>query len=91
MDVSNHAQLEQMRRVEEIKKQLLSKILGKEAFERLARVRAVNPELAGQAELYLLQIHQSGKLHGLVEDIQLKEVLKFLSIQNQKQTVIKRM
>ncbi len=88
----NHAQLEQMKKVEEIKKQLLGKILAKEAYERLSRVRAVNPELAGQAELYLLQIHQAGKLHGLLGDMQLKEVLKYLSNSSaQKQTVIKRM
>ena len=87
----NHAQLEQLRKVEEMKKQLLSKILSKESFERLARVRAVNQEMAGQAELYLLQIYQAGKLHGLVDDMQLKEVLKFLSASGQKQNTIKRM
>ncbi len=83
--------MEQMKKVEEMKKQLLSKILSKEAFERLARVKAVNAELAGQAELYLLQIYQAGKLTGFVEDMQLKEVLKFLSSNSQKKTNIRRL
>ncbi len=74
-----------------MKRQLLSKILSKESFERLARVKAVNPELAGQAELYLLQISQAGKLNGIVDDLQLKEVLRFLSTSTQKQTTIKRL
>ena len=90
MEVQNYQQLEQLKKVEEMKKQVLSKVLSKEAFERLARVRAVNPELAGQADLYLLQVYQSGKLQGLVEDSQLKEVLKYLSLASQKETVIKR-
>ena len=90
MDASNN-QMEQHRKVEEMKRQLLSKILSKESFERLARVKAVNPELAGQAELYLLQISQAGKLNGIVDDLQLKEVLRFLSTSTQKQTTIKRL
>jgi len=84
------SQMEQVKKVEEMKKQLLSKILSKEAFERLARVRVVNPETAGQVDVYLLQIYQAGKLKSIVDDTQLKEVLKFLSSSGQKQTVIRR-
>lgn len=90
MDLSNNPQMEQMKKVEEMKRQLLGKILAKEAYERLARVRVVNPELAGQAELYLLQIYQAGKLDGLVDDMQLKEVLKFLSSNSKKEAKIRR-
>ena len=90
MDASTMSQMEQVKKVEEMKKQLLSKILSKEAFERLARVRVVNPETAGQVDVYLLQIYQAGKLKSIVDDTQLKEVLKFLSSSGQKQTVIRR-
>ena len=90
MDIQNNPQAEQLRKIEEMKKQLLSKILTREAFERLARVRVVNPETASQSELYLLQIYQAGKLKGIVDDAQLKEVLRFLSTSTQKQTTIKR-
>jgi len=68
-----------MRQIEEMKKKLLATILSKEAYERLARVRVANQELAGQAELYLLQIYQSGKLEGRITDEQMKEVLRVLS------------
>ena len=54
-------------------------------------MKAVNSELAGQAELYLLQIYQAGKLTGFVEDMQLKEVLKFLSSNSQKKINIRRL
>ena len=91
MELLNNPQIEQMKKIEEMKKQLLGKILEKESYERLARVRVVNSELASQAELYLLQIYQAGKLKGTVDDMQLKEVLKFLSSNSQKQTTIRRL
>jgi len=71
--------LQKMKQIEEMKKQILSSILSREAYERLARVRAINPELAGQAELYLLQVHQAGKLNERVADGKMREVLKALS------------
>jgi len=71
--------LQKMRQVEEMKRKVLTTILSKEAYERLSRVRVANPELANQADLYLLQIYQSGKLAGRVSDEQMKEVLRALS------------
>jgi programmed cell death protein 5 len=76
MDPNEFAKLRQM---EEMKRKVLLTILSKEAYERLARVRVANPEIAGQAELYLLQIYQTGKLQGRVTDEQMKEVLRALS------------
>lgn len=70
---------QKMRQIEEMKKKILATILSKEAYERLARVRVANQELASQAELYLLQVYQSGKLSGRVSDEQMKEVLRVLS------------
>lgn len=78
-DPIDYQQIQQMRQLEEMKKQLLGKILDKEAFERLARVRIANPSLAGQVELYLLQLFQQGKLRNLVTDEKLKEILRILS------------
>jgi programmed cell death protein 5 len=71
--------LQKMKQIEEMKKKIMVTILSKEAYERLSRVRVANPDLAGQAELYLLQIYQSGKLQGRISDDQMKEVLKALS------------
>ncbi len=72
-------QMAQLKQIEEMKRQLMSRLLTKEAFERLGRVRSVNPQLASQAEFYLLQAQQAGQLKGAVDDEQLKEILKALS------------
>jgi len=79
MNGADFNEMQKMKQIEEMKKKLLATILSKEAYERLARVRVANQELAGQAELYLLQIYQSGKLEGRITDEQMKEVLRVLS------------
>ena len=86
----NLAQLEQLRKLEEMKKNLLGRILTKEAVERLARVRMVNPELSGQAELYLLQIYQAGKLDGRVTDLKLREIFKALTKGTRKGKILRK-
>ncbi len=86
----NLAQLEQLRKLEEMKKQLLGRVLTKEALERLARVRMVNPELSGQAELYLLQIYQSGKLDGRVTDLKLREIFRVLTKGTRKGKILRK-
>ncbi len=73
------SELRQAQKIEEMKRQLLGKAATKDALERLGRVRTVNPDLAGQAELYILQISQAGKLKGPVTDAQMKDVLRVLS------------
>lgn len=87
-DMNEQPDLNQLKQVEEMKKQMLVKILTKDAYERLARVRVANPQLAGQAELYLLQLFQSGKFQGRLSDEKLKEVLRLLS--EKKEITIKR-
>jgi DNA-binding TFAR19-related protein (PDSD5 family) len=82
-------QIQQLKQIEEIKRQILVKILSKEAFERLGRVRSVNPQLAGQAELYLIQLYQSGQVK-TVDDGELKKVLKALSEGGKRDFSIKR-
>ena len=79
MDINELQQAQQMKQLEEMKKQLLSKMLTKEAFERLSMVRAVNPQLTAQVELYLLNIFQSGKLLQPITEEKLKEVLQSLT------------
>jgi programmed cell death protein 5 len=72
-------QMAQMKQIEDMKRQLMTRLLTKEAFERLGRVRSVNPQLAAQAELYLLQAQQSGSVKGTVNEDQLIGILKALS------------
>jgi programmed cell death protein 5 len=62
---------------EEIK-EILKKILSKEAFERLSRISIVKPELAAQLELYLVQLYQAGKIK-FVDDEEMKLILETLS------------
>jgi len=65
--------------IEKLKKEVLKKILSKEAFERLGRIRLVKPALAAQLELYLIQLYQAGKLKTHISDEQLKLILEKLS------------
>ncbi len=65
--------------LEEIKKDVLKKVLSKEAFERLGRIKLVKPEVASQLELYLIQLFQSGKIKSQISDEQLKAILEKLS------------
>jgi programmed cell death protein 5 len=64
---------------EALKKEVLRKILTKEALERLGRVRIANPIIATQLEIYLFQLHQSGQLNEIIDDDKLKQILKVLT------------
>lgn len=70
--------LETLQQLEILKKEILKKILTKEACERLGRIRLVKPELANQLELYLIQLYQAGKIKE-VNDAQLKLILESLT------------
>ncbi len=70
---------QQAQAMEEMKRQLLAKILTPEAFERLGRIRTVNPSLAAQAEMALVRIAQEGKVQERITDEHLKELLRALS------------
>jgi DNA-binding TFAR19-related protein (PDSD5 family) len=65
-------------------------MLSKEAFERLGRVRSVNPELASQVELYLLQVYQTGKLQDKISDRKMKDILTLLTQSKKRDFRIKR-
>ncbi len=71
-------QIQQQKQAEEMKRQLLSRMLTKEAFERLGRVKTVNPQLASQAELYIMQVLQTG-YNKRIGDEELKEMLRSLT------------
>lgn len=82
MEMNEQLQLEMMKRT------MLPKILDKAALERLGRVRLANPMLAGQLELYLLQLYQAGQLKEQLTDDKLKQILTVLT--DAKKTTIKR-
>lgn len=72
-------QLQQLKEFEKLKKEVLRKILTKEAMERLGRIRLVKPELATQLELYLVQLYQAGQIKNIIDDSRLKEILSALT------------
>ncbi|MGC8812463.1 MAG: DNA-binding protein [Candidatus Aenigmatarchaeota archaeon] len=72
-------EIEDLKQLEELKKVILKKILSKQAFERLARIKLVKPELAAQLELYLLQLYQQNKIKEEISDEQLKAILERLT------------
>ena len=64
---------------EAVKKEILRKILTKNAVERLGRVRLVNPGLAAQLEAYLVQLYQTGQIKQPISDDMLKKILESLT------------
>ncbi len=79
-----------LQQMEQQKRTLLARLLSKDAYERLARVRLANPQLAAQLEMYLLQLAQSGKLREQVTDRKLKEVLQILTAESGRKSSIRR-
>jgi len=80
MDIAEQLELQnQLRKLEELKREVLLKVLTKDARERLANVRIANPQLAEQVEIYLVQLHQQGLIKEPLNDEKLKELLKNLT------------
>jgi len=74
----NEVDVEEAKRIEQLKKIILKHILSKEALERLGRVKMVKPDMAMQLELYLVQLYESGKIKSEISDKQLKDMLDAL-------------
>lgn len=76
----------QQQAIENQKEMLLKKILTPEAKSRLTNLKLADPEFAGQLELLILKIYQSGQVSKITDE-QLKKVL--LKIKgNKKETKI---
>ena len=75
----NGEDVENLQKVEELKKMILKKVLTKKAIERLGRIRLVKPELALQLELYLVQLYQQGALKKEITDKELRLILSKLT------------
>ena len=70
-------------------KLIITKILTPEARERLGNIRLARPQFARQIEIFLIQLHQAGKLPQKLTDEQLKQILEKLK-QGKKEFTIKR-
>jgi len=74
--------------VEAANKELMKKILTRDAMERLSRVKISSPVIATQLESYLVHVYQNGQLDGKINDNKLKQILEVLT--PKKETKIKR-
>ena len=80
----------QPEQIEKMKKELLRKVLTKEAMERLSRVRLANSTLATQLELTLVQMVQNGQARGHITDEQLRGILDTLTTVKKKTSISRR-
>ncbi|MBE6513758.1 MAG: DNA-binding protein [Candidatus Methanomethylophilaceae archaeon] len=69
------AQEEQAKQFEAQKQSVLRQILTPEARDRLANIKLANPQLAENVEMQLIQLAQSGRLQGMIDDNMLKSIL----------------
>ena len=87
---SQAAQQEQAQRYEAQKQGFLRQILTSEARDRLANIRLANPQLAESVENQLIQLAQSGRLRGVIDDAMLKNILVQVSPQRREITIERR-
>ncbi len=69
------AQEEQAKQMEAQRMGVLRQILTPEARDRLANIRLANPQMAESVEVQLIQLAQSGRLQGVIDDTMLRNIL----------------
>jgi DNA-binding protein len=84
------AQAEQARQFEAQKQAMLRQILTPEARDRLANVKLASPELANTVEMQLIQLAQSGRLKGMVNDDMLRNILRQIAPQRREISIERR-
>ena len=84
------AQEEQAKEVESQRQSVLRQILTPEARDRLANIKLANPQLAESVEVQLIQLAQSGRLRGVIDDAMLKKLLAQIIPQKREITIERR-
>ena len=87
---SQAAQEEQARRMEMQKQNALRQILTPEARQRLANIWLANPQMADSVEMQLIQLAQSGRLQGVIDDAMLRNILGQIAPQHREITIERR-
>lgn len=80
---------EQKLELERMKREMMRKVLTKEALERLGRVRMVNPVLAENVEMYFLQLFQKGQVKQ-IDEAKLRQVLDAIAQQKKETRIMRR-
>ena len=82
---------EDQRRQMEIQKQaILRQILTPDARDRLANIRVANPQMADSVEMQLIQLAQSGRLQGVINDAMLRDILRKVAPTHREITIERR-
>ena len=84
------AQEEKAKQFEMQKQSVLRQILTPEARDRLANIKLANPQMAEGVELQLLQLAQSGRLQGVIDDAMLRNILAQIAPQKREITIQRR-
>lgn len=84
------AQEEQAKRMEMQKQNALRQILTTEARQRLANIRLANPQMADTVEMQLIQLAQSGRIQGIIDDTMLRNILAQITPQHREITIERR-
>lgn len=75
----NAEEMEQLKRLEQLKRDMLAKYLTKEARERLGNIRYAHPDLTESVENLIVQSALANKLREPIDDKKLKELLHAIS------------
>ena len=81
---------ERNKQFEAQKQAILRQILSPEARDRLANVKLASPDLANSVEMQLIQLAQSGRLQGVVNDDMLRNILRQIAPQRREINIERR-
>ena len=84
------AQEEKAKQLEMQKQSVLRQILTPEARDRLANIKLANPQMAEGVEMQLIQLAQSGRLQGVIDDAMLRNILAQIAPQKREITIQRR-
>ncbi len=84
------AQEEQAKQFEMQKQSVLRQILTPEARDRLSNIKLANPQMADGVEMQLIQLAQSGRLQGVIDDAMLRNILAQIAPQKREITIQRR-
>ncbi len=88
---AQQSEVEAQKQQFEMQKQaVLRQILTPEARDRLSNIRLANPEQANAVEMQLIQLAQSGRLQGVINDTMLRDILGQIAPKQREITIQRR-